>query len=348
MRTAAKAALAFLIVIIIIIGAGAWYVWNGMQPVQGQDKPIEVSIEEGTGTSAIAQHLEEQGVIKNALLFKLYLKMNNEGSAFMAGKYSFDPSSTYEQIIKKLNAGDVIPVETVRVMVPEGYTIEQIADDLSEKGIVEREAFIQAADKIGKEKPSDLTLNLPKPNDKLKHVLEGYLFPETYEFAVGTSAEEMIVRMLKETEKRLIDIPNFDAKLEQSGMTLQELLTVASLVEREVVVDEERPLVAGVIYNRLNKPMRLQIDATIQYALDKPKERLYYKDLEIESPYNTYKEDGLPPGPIASPSLESIKAALEPETSDYFYYVTKKDGTQTHLFAKTYEEHLSNIEKSKQ
>lgn len=348
MRTAAKAALALFSVIILIIGAGAWYVWNGMKPVQGQDKPTEVAIEHGTGTSAIADKLEQQGVIKNAMLFKLYLKYNNQGSSFKAGEYAFEPSSTYEAIIQKLNDGEVIPVETVRVTVPEGYTIEQIAADLSEQGIVEKAAFLQAADKIAKSKPEGITLNLPKPNDQVKHGLEGYLFPETYEFAVGTSAEDMIIRMIKETEKRLIEIQDFDEKLQARKMNLQELLTVASLVEREVVVDEERALVAGVIYNRLNKPMRLQIDATIQYALDKPKERLYYKDLEIDSPYNSYKHDGLPPGPIASPSIESIKAALSPEASDYFYYVTKKDGTQTHLFAKTYDEHLRNIEKSKQ
>ena len=348
MRTAAKAALVLFCVIILIIGAGAWYVWNGMKPVQGQDKPTEVTIEHGTGISAIADKLEQQGVIKNAMLFKLYLKYNNQGSSFKAGEYAFEPSSTYEAIIQKLNDGEVIPVETERVTVPEGYTIEQIAADLSEQGIVEKAAFLQAADKIAKSKPEGITLNLPKPNDQVKHALEGYLFPETYEFAVGTTAEDMIIRMIKETENRLIDIPDFDEKLQARKMNLQELLTVASLVEREVVVDEERALVAGVIYNRLNKPMRLQIDATIQYALDKPKERLYYKDLEIDSPYNSYKHDGLPPGPIASPSIESIKAALSPEASDYFYYVTKKDGTQTHLFAKTYDEHLSNIEKSKQ
>jgi len=131
-------------------------------------------------------------------------------------------------------------------------------------------------------------------------------------------------------------------------MTFHDLLTIASLVEREVVVDEERALVAGVIYNRLEDGMKLQIDATVQYSLDKPKQRLYEKDLLIDSPYNTYEVEGLPPGPIASPSLESIKAALYPEKSEYFFYVTKKDGSQTHLFAKTYKEHLRNIDKSNQ
>jgi UPF0755 protein len=136
--------------------------------------------------------------------------------------------------------------------------------------------------------------------------------------------------------------------LEEKKMTLHELLTIASLVEREVVIDEERALVAGVIYNRIEDGMMLQIDATVQYSLDKPKERLYEKDLLIDSPYNTYKVEGLPPGPIASPSIASITAALYPEESDYLFYVTKKDGSQSHLFAKTYEEHLKNIEKSKQ
>jgi UPF0755 protein len=130
------------------------------------------------------------------------------------------------------------------------------------------------------------------------------------------------------------------------GLTLHQLLTIASLIEREAVLDEERPLIASVIYNRLKIGQPLQIDATIQYLFATPKERLFEKDLQIESPFNTYLHTGLPPGPISDSSFASIKAALYPETSDYFYYVTKKDGSHSHLFAKTFAEHQKNIEKS--
>jgi UPF0755 protein len=173
------------------------------------------------------------------------------------------------------------------------------------------------------------------------------MFPETYEMKKGSTEEQIIARMLQETDRKLATLPEgWQDAMEESGKSLHEIMTIASLIEREVVVDEERALVSSVIYNRLAEPMRLQIDAAVQYALDEPKERLLTKDLEIDSPYNTYKNDGLPPGPIASPSLASIEAALFPAESDYLFYVTKKDGSQTHLFAKTYNEHLRNIDKS--
>ncbi|MNZ86552.1 putative aminodeoxychorismate lyase [compost metagenome] len=186
-------------------------------------------------------------------------------------------------------------------------------------------------------------------NDQLHQRLEGYLFPETYEMKKESTEEDIIKRMLMELDRKLAELPeDWQLVMEEKNLSLHELLTIASLVEREVVVDEERALVAGVIYNRMKDGMMLQIDATVQYSLDKPKERLYEKDLQVDSPYNTYKVEGLPPGPIASPSIASIQAALYPEDSDYLFYVTKKDGSQSHLFAKTYKEHLKNIEISKQ
>ena len=286
----------FLVIIgflIVLAGAGTWYAWNEMKPMPAQEQAVQVEIASGMGVSAIANSLQEQGIIT----------------------------------------------------IPEGYTVEQIADKLAEEGIVDKEQFLQAADAI--QQSGQLPFQM-KPSNESKHALEGYLFPSTYEMKLDSTAEDIINRMLQEMEKRISAIPDWESKMKKHGLDLNDLLTIASLVEREVVVDEERALVAGVIYNRIKEGMPLQIDATVQYALDKPKERLYYKDLEIDSPYNTYKIAGLPPGPIASPSEASILAALQPEASEYLYYVTKKDGTQTHLFGKTYEEHLANIEKSKQ
>ncbi|MFS0839812.1 endolytic transglycosylase MltG [Paenibacillus sp. 1P03SA] len=184
---------------------------------------------------------------------------------------------------------------------------------------------------------------------KLKHKLEGYLFPDTYDIPKDATEQKLITLMVDQLDKRLQNLPaDWKDKLKASGLTFHQMMTIASLIEREVVVDEERPLVASVIYNRLKIKQPLQIDATVQYALGKQKERLLESDLKIESPYNTYKNPGLPPGPIASPSLASIKAALYPAESKYFYYVTKKDGSQGHLFGETYAQHLANIEKSKQ
>ncbi|EHB64946.1 endolytic transglycosylase MltG [Paenibacillus lactis] len=342
MKKLAIAALA----LILIAGGAAFYVWNGLQPVQSSDAPVEFTVEPGMSTSSIADLLEDKGLIKNALLLKGYLKLTNEGSRLMAGTYEATPGTPFQELLTMMNNGEVKPEEMVRFTIPEGFTVAQMAEKISEESGIDEKEILDLADQSS---GWDIPVAAEIPEDpELKHHLEGYLFPATYELPKKElSAKGIVETMLKETEKRLEEIPNWEEQLKARGVTFHELMTIASLVEREVVVDHERPLVAGVIYNRLEQDMKLEIDATVQYLLDKPKERLLYADLEVKSPYNTYRQKGLPPGPIASPSLESIKAALNPEKSDYLFYVTKKDGTQEHLFAKTYKEHLKNIETSK-
>ncbi|MNI40904.1 putative aminodeoxychorismate lyase [compost metagenome] len=221
-----------------------------------------------------------------------------------------------------------------------------MAEKLAEEGFVDKDKFLALA-KTATGIDSELLKEIPE-NDQFIYRLEGYLFPETYELKKGSNEQDIVNRMITETANRLNGIPDLHKKLEQRGLNLNELMTIASLVEREVVVDSERSVVAGVINNRISKGMKLEIDATVQYLLGKPKERLLNSDLRsVDSPYNSYLYEGLPPGPIAAPSLKSIEAALEPKSSDYFFYVTKKDGSGEHLFAQTYAEHLQNIKKSK-
>ncbi|WP_036723261.1 endolytic transglycosylase MltG [Paenibacillus forsythiae] len=335
-----------LLLLVVLAGAGIWYIWNGMKPVEPSGPAVKITIEKGMGSSEIADLLERTGIIRSALLFKGYLKWTNEGSQFKAGTYSAAPGATYDNLIARLNAGDVVKKETVVFTIPEGYTVKQIADRLAQTWGTDAALFVSLMDTGAELRETDL---LGIPQDKgIRHRLEGYLFPETYELVKGSTPQQIVEKMMEELEKRLDSVSGWQAKLKARGLTLHELLTVASLVEREVVVDSERPLVAGVIYNRLDKGQKLEIDATVQYLLPQPKERLLYKDLEVKSPYNTYRNTGLPPGPICSPGLASIKAALEPEASDYYYYVTKKDGSHAHLFAKTYKEHLANIQKSRE
>lgn len=336
-----------IILILAVIGAGGgWYVYNEMQPVNKSGSTVKLTIEPGTGTSRIADMLETQGLIKNSLFFRTYLKWKSEGSRFQAGVYEMNPGVTYDEIIAKLNSGDVVKAEMIRFTIPEGFTVTQMAEKLEEQGYADKKAFLDLAGQA-QGLQNELLTEIPA-DDRLTYRLEGYLFPETYELKKGSTEAEIVQRMLDETKNRLEAIPNFQAKLEKRGLDLNELMTVASLVEREVVVDSERAKVAGVIYNRLSKGMKLEIDATVQYLLGKPKERLLNSDLRSEdSPYNTYLYEGLPPGPIAAPSLKSIEAALEPETTEYLFYVTKKDGSGEHLFAKTYQEHLKNIKNSK-
>ncbi|WP_315970565.1 endolytic transglycosylase MltG [Paenibacillus sp. PAMC21692] len=332
---------------IMLLGAGGvlYYVWSNLQPMPaGAVK--QVAISRGMSANSVADTLEENGIIKNSFVFGYYLQLKDEGSRFQAGLYEMSPGMDNAAIIAKLNAGDTIAEETIRFTIPEGYTVLQIADKLAADGLINKEKFLDVAENGRSWANAESAQAIPD-DDKLHKRLEGYLFPETYELKKDSTEEQIITRMLQETDRKLSALPeDWQDAMEASGRTLHEIMTIASLIEREVVVDEERALVSSVIYNRLAKPMRLQIDAAVQYALDEPKERLLTKDLEIDSPYNTYKNDGLPPGPIASPSLASIEAAIYPAQSDYLFYVTKKDGSQSHLFAKTYNEHLRNIDKS--
>jgi UPF0755 protein len=337
------------IMLLLLIGGGvgaALYVANALQPVPSAEQEIRVKIPAGSGSVQIASILKQQGLIKDSFIFTYYLKWKKEGSRFQAGEYSMKQGMTLDQLIEKLNTGQTVKEEMVRITIPEGFTAEQIAAKLAEQPVWKAETFMSKVNSpTGLVSP--LLAGLPD-NKAIKHRLEGYLFPETYEFKKGATEEDFINRALQELEKKLDTLPaDWKDKQKERGLSFHELLTVASLIEREVVVEEERPIVAGVIYNRLNTKMPLQIDATIQYIFDKPKERLFEKDLQLESPYNTYLHQGLPPGPIASPSLASIKAALYPADTKYFYYVTKKDGSKGHLFAVTFNEHQKNIAASK-
>jgi UPF0755 protein len=335
--------------LLVLIGAGigtALYAANALQPVPASDQEVRINVPPGTGSVQIANLLKEQGLIKSPFIFTAYLKWKNQGSHFQAGEYAMKPGMTLDQMIEQLNNGQTVKKDVFRVTIPEGFTVRQIAEKLSAETPLKADVFLQNIEKPEQFQAAALE---GLPNDKaIKYRLEGYLFPETYEFKKGSNEQDFVLRSLQELDKKMATLPSdWKVKLQEKNLTLHQILTIASLIEREVVVEEERPLVASVIYNRLNQKMPLQIDATIQYLLDKPKERLFEKDLQVDSPYNTYKNPGLPPGPIASPSLASIKAALYPAETKFMFYVTKKDGSQGHFFAETFEEHKKNIEASK-
>ncbi|WNR47004.1 endolytic transglycosylase MltG [Paenibacillus roseipurpureus] len=336
------------IVLLLAIGTVAGlglFIASALQPVEASDQEVRVSIPQGSSSNQIAEELKTKGLIKNSSIFMYYLKYKKQGSKFQAGEYAMKPGMTFVQMIDKLNEGDVIKEEMIRITIPEGYTIEQIAAKIGEQTAWKKDAFLKLVDDSTRFK-NDMTASIPD-NKNVRHRLEGYIFPETYEFKKGSTEQEFIERSLQELDKKLVSLPfDWKDKLKARGLSIHQMLTIASLIEREVVVDEERALVSGVIVNRLKMNMPLQIDATIQYLFDKPKERLLEKDLQIQSPYNTYLNTGLPPGPIASPSLASMKAAIYPEETNYVFYVTKKDGTKGHLFAETFEEHKKNIANS--
>ncbi|MFD0674155.1 endolytic transglycosylase MltG [Cohnella sp. GCM10027633] len=330
--------------IVLSVGAGALlYLWNGLRP-PASGEPIEVTITPGMRAQKISELLEENGLIRNAFLFSAWMKLKDEGSRFQAGVYKLSPGMTREEIVAKFDAGDIVAAATIKFTIPEGFTVQQIAARLADAKAADKTKFLDAAKQPSQWTGSVWTSALPA-DGSLRYPLEGYLFPDTYEFKRGATESEIINRMLSELDRKLDQLPEeWQATLEERGLNVHQLLTIASLIEREVVVDEERPIVSSVIQNRLRKKMPLQIDATIQYLLDKQKERLLTEDLKVESPYNTYLNAGLPPGPIATPSYKSIEAALYPDETDYMYYVTKKDGTNSHLFAVTYKQHQKNIQ----
>ncbi|MGB3681929.1 MAG: endolytic transglycosylase MltG [Rubrobacteraceae bacterium] len=300
----------------------------------GEDRAVSVTVEEGDSLSVVADKLQGAGVIQSATAFKIETRVEGAGTALKPGNYEFRTGAESAAIIDKLTAGQ--PVSTFEITVPEGLTLEQTSQTVAEQSGVKAKAFEDAA-----KKTNYGYAFLENPDIKNT---EGFLFPKQYEFEEGTSAPQVVNRML---EQYFIETQNLDLSNPVEGLDLTEyeIVTVASLIEREAANDEERPLVASVIYNRLRDDMPLQIDATIQYARGEPKAALSLEDLEIDSPYNTYQNPGLPPGPIASPSLQSLKAAVSPAETDYLYYVLKGNG-QEHFFTNDYDEFLKAKEKA--
>ena len=321
-----------LLLIIAIGGVGAlWFVHSipeAMDP--GSTEEITVEIPEGYGTNAIGELLEEQGVISSALKFKLYNRLSGNGVVLNAGTYTLSPSMDLPAIFEKLSSYDV---DTMSFTIPEGLTVYQTAERLSEQGLGSYEEFLRAIQN------GDFDYGLLEDNS-----LEGYLLPNTYMVPDGYTEEEIIDYLLGQFEQTVLPIYDSADQALKDKYTLNEIITAASIIERECMKDEERPLVASVIYNRMDENMKLEMCSTIQYLLlmetGEVKENLLYSDLEIESPYNTYLHFGLPPGPICSPGIASIKAALEPADTDYLYFVVSADLDGSSKFSSNYDDFL--------
>lgn len=332
--------------LILAVAAALWlnYTYHSMlEPVDPDavEEYILIEISTGSDTESIAALLFKEGLIQNELAFRIYARRQGDGQALIAGSYNLSPSMPVTDIYAAIRDG-LIYVETAWFTIPEGFTVEQIAARLAEEGLAEEEAFLALA----REPTAELVAEFPFLNDldnqEIIFILEGYLYPDTYE--VYTSAGEIdLARIMLRRMNQVLNDLDYRQHAVVMGLSLHEILTVASLVEREVRVDHERKTVAGVIHNRLEIDQLLQIDATIQYILGETKEFLTYADLELPSPYNTYLHAGLPPGPIAAPGKPSIAAALEPEKTDYYFYNYKYDGSGEHYFSKTYAEHLQNV-----
>jgi len=291
---------------------------------------VELTIPAGASTEDIANILEEKGLIDNTLVFRLVSRMDGYDGTYMQGDYRIEKGTGNEEIMQILQSG-VVYAESEKLTIPEGYTAKQIAAAVEEAGFATAEEFIEEMN-TG-EFEYEFLENLPDREFRL----EGYLFPATYEIAEGADAHDIIVLMLDRFELA------YDKYLSSyyGDYTIDELVTVASLIESEIQVDEERRTAAGVIYNRLEIDMPLQIDSTVQYAHSTRNEVVTYADLEIDSPYNTYKYYGLPLGPISCPGEPSLEAAANPEINEYLYYVLRERGSGEHVYCKTYDEFLA-------
>ena len=315
----------FFIALLVIIGIPfAWWRW-ATEAVQPQSSaPTRIMVKPGATVTSIGRELETKSLIRSARAFSLL----GRDTVIHPGVYDFSPAEPPREILRHLEKSEFA---TVKVTVPEGFTNRQIAERLKSKGLItDDRAFLKMAMTQG----ASLKASFPLPTN-----LEGYLFPDTYQFPLGASPQKILQIMVDSFEKNAAR-PCI-AMISPGGHSLSEAVNVAAMIEREAEVDADRPLIASVIYNRLKKKMKLQIDATVQYARGQHVERLLYRDLEVDSPYNTYKYAGLPLGPICNPGLPSIQAALKPAKSDYLYYVGRPG--QSHRFGKTYEEHLKNI-----
>lgn len=321
----------------IVIGAWAFkfMIMDNDKPVTNSENAIEkeIIIPDGSSSSKIATILKTSGLIRSEWAFKSYLKETEMDRKLRPGTFSLSTDMTFEQIAQSLVSGGKQKA-TKRFTIPEGYELDEIAEVLAQKGFVSKDEFLKLAKNPSYfEDQYDFIKYLPKD-----HTLEGYLYPNTYEVYVDADGEDIVKKMLD----------GFDTiykehleELVQQGKSLNDIITMASIVEREGKIDEERAKIASVFYNRIEKNMKFESCATIQYILKERKTRLLNSDLKVDSPYNTYINQGLPPGPIASPGKASIIAAISPADTEYLFFVVNPDGVPgSHNFAETYEEFL--------
>ncbi|MBU8879490.1 endolytic transglycosylase MltG [Bacillus sp. FJAT-29790] len=332
-------ALILVITVGAAVGGGYFYIKSAMQPVNpnnNKEKQVEIPI--GSSGTGIGKILEDNGIIKDARVFKYYVKLKNE-AGFMAGAYNLKPSMTIPEIIESLKSGKIMEEIVFKITIPEGKQLEQIAGIVAEKTNRNHEEVFKKLndqtfiDSLMSKYPDLLTEEILNKN--IKYPLEGYLFPATYPFyKEDPSIEEIVTLMLDKTKSVLKE---FQGEMEAQNLTAHQLLTMASLIEEEATAKVDRDQIASVFYNRIKTGMPLQTDPTVLYAQGEHKSRVLYKDLEIDSPYNTYKYAGLTPGPIANAGVTSIEAALTPAESDFLYFLATSSGEV--LFSKTLQEH---------
>jgi len=322
----------------LVVGA-VWLVVQNAGPQSGSGTAVQIEIKPGADTHAIALKLQAVGVIRSATVFRVRTRISGADGSLKPGVYDLTTGMSVGSAINVLKAGP--PVTYATVTIPEGFVIDQIAERLDTQAGIPKDEFAGLA----KSGAIQFAEKHPYLAGAYNGSLEGYLFPKTYRIKEGSSAREVIEMMLDQFDSEIarVDVEKATAR----GLTLNQLVTLASMIERESRLDSERPLISSVIHNRLRTDSFLKIDATIQYVIGSNKFRLTNEDTKVDSPYNTYTRKGLPPGPISNPGLKSLEAAAAPAETQLLYYVlTGKDGS--HTFTTNLAEFLAAKKKSKQ
>lgn len=335
----------FMIALLVIVLVGGFFTWNYIkgetQPVDtAQTELVAFEIEQGASVKEVSKALEKEGIIRNSKLFNFYLKFKNV-SGFKSGLYHVSKSMTLDEIIAELSGqGKDKDQNATKVLIREGEQLTEIAKE------VEKSTKYSAEDFMAKVQDEDFLRYLVQKFPKLltqsyngyqvKYVLEGYLFPATYDMNDSKTLQMLITEMVAKTDEVM---SKYYDKILASDYTLQETMAMASLIEKEGTKLEDRKKISSVFHNRIKDNMMLQTDVSVQYALGEHKEALSLEDLEVDSPYNLYKNYGVGPGPYNSPSEDAIVAAMEPANTEYLYFLADIH-TKEIYYAKTYEEHL--------
>ena len=327
--TVKRAAAMALFLLIMIFGISTIMFSDNSSTDSQKKQRVHFKIKEGMDAREIARILEQKGVIDSGFKFRMLAKLNGYEDQLKVGSYNFTTGMKYDEVFEKLLAGEP---ELVTFTIPEGFGVKDIAKRLAEIELVDQDEFLKKAETFA---PYDYI-------EKRKNVFyycEGFLFPDTYEVENNIEVDDILKIMAEDFDYRLTK--KMRTRAAEENMSIYDLITLASIVEKEVRYAEDRPIVAQVFFKRLKIGMPLQTDASLQYLMDAPKEDVSIADTQMESPYNTYQHAGLPPGPIANPGLDAIEAVLNPANTDYLYFVADRSGHNHYSY--TYDEHLNLV-----
>jgi UPF0755 protein len=317
-----------ILVLILIVAAGWWLLWGGSRVQRSGD----FTIQEGASARIVWQALADEGFSRRTLPWRYYAWRTNAADKLQAGTYRLERGELISQVIQRFREGDAIPDEFT-ITYPEGFTLDQMATRTAARNIGTKEEFMAAA------RPQAFVERYPYLKAiPANRTLEGYLFPDTYRVAADETPGDLIQRMVGTFNARLT--PELQAEILETNRTIDEIVIMASIIEREVISDKDMAMVSGVLWKRVDEGIGLAADASIRYALNKWDGALTVDDLRIDSPYNTRRYRGLPPGPISNPGLRALLAAIRPEASEYYYYLSTPEGET--IFAKTNDEHNQN------